>query len=200
MNKAEIFNRLRIMLVSLSVQVVVGFADYMTGDELHLDVFYFIPISITAWYLRRSDVLISAMVGALTWGYADIRGGHQYTSLAYYYWNIFVSFSSLLILGLTVKAVRDNLKKKDEAQRELLKALAELRQVTAEVHKLQSQFQVICAWTKRIRVDGEWMTIEEFLKKYLKLKISHGISPEAQDKIDQDGLTKNFLNENLPPH
>jgi heme A synthase len=58
MTRAEILNRLRVMVVSLAVQAVVGIADYVTGNELHVDVFYFIPISITAWYLRRGDVVV----------------------------------------------------------------------------------------------------------------------------------------------
>ncbi len=171
------------MLVSLMVQTVVGLADYFTGAELHLDVFYFIPISITAWYLRRTEVMISAFIGALTWGYADIRSGHHYTHLAYWYWNILVSFSSLLILGLAVKALRDNLRKKELARQELEQTLTELRQSTAEVQRLQGQLQVICAWTHRIRVEDKWMTIEEFLRDHLHLKLSHGMSPEAKDQF-----------------
>ena len=186
MSQTDIMNRLRVMLVSLTVQAVVGFADYITGAELHLDVFYFIPIAITAWYLRRSDVIISAIVGALTWGYADIRGGHHYSNLVYWYWNILVSLSSLLILGLAVKALRDILKKKEAARQELLKALTELRQSSAEVQRLQGEFQVICAWTKRIRVEDKWMTIEEFLRDHLHIKLSHGMSPEAKAKLARE--------------
>ena len=187
MNRTNIMNRLRVMLVSLTIQAIIGFADYITGAELHLDVFYFIPMAITAWYLRRSDIIVSAIVGALTWGYADIRGGHHYTNLGYWYWNILVSFSSLLILGLAVKALRDNLKNKEAARQALLKTLIELRQSTAEVQKLQGEFQVICAWTKRIRVEDKWMTIEEFLRDHLHIKLSHGISPEAKDKLVKEG-------------
>ena len=183
MNKAEIFNRLWVMLVSLAVQAIVGFADYITGNELHLDVFYFIPISITAWYLRRGDVFISALIGALTWGYADIQSGHQYSSLNYWCWNMLVSFGSLLVLGLAVKALRENLKKKEQA-------LAALEQSTAEVQRLQSEIQTICAWTKRIRVNDEWLTIEEFLKKQLHLKLTHGISPEAIDQLAKNEAEK----------
>ena len=99
MNRPELLNRLRVMGISLSVQAAIGYADYATGSELHLDVFYFIPIAICAWYLRRADVVVSAFAGALTWGYADIRGGHHYSRIAFWYWNILVCFSSLLIFG-----------------------------------------------------------------------------------------------------
>ena len=186
MIKADIFNRLKVMLVSLSTQAVVGTADYLTGDELHLDVFYFIPISICAWYLRRSEIFISAIIGALTWGYADIRAGHQYSSPAYLYWNICVCFGSLLILGLVVKSLRENLLKKELARQELLQTLDNLRRSTTEIEKLQSQLQVVCAWSKHIRVNGQWMTFEDFLKKHLHLQLTHGISPEAMEKFTEE--------------
>ena len=181
-----IFIRVWIWLASFVIQAVVGFADYATGYELNLTVLYFIPISICAWHLRRGEIIASAIVGALTWGYADIRAGHHYTNQAYLYWNIVVNFSSLLILGLVVKSLRDTLAKQVLARQELGKTLADLRQSTEEVQKLQSQLQVVCAWTKRIRFDGKWVTFEEFLQDHLHLKLSHGMSPEAMDQFTKE--------------
>jgi K+-sensing histidine kinase KdpD len=190
--------RVWVLLASFVTQAIVGVADYVTGYELNLDVLYFIPISVCAWYLTRSEVLISAVLGALTWGYADIRSGHQYPSHSYLYWNIFVSFISLLILGLVLKTLSDNLKRQVIARRELEKALADLRLSATKVEKLQSQLQVVCAWSNRIRVDGKWMTFEEFLQNHLQIKLSHGVSPEATcqfikevDEMTNSGQTKN---------
>lgn len=193
MNRPELLNRLRVMGISLSVQAAIGYADYATGSELHLDVFYFIPIAICAWYLRRADVVVSAFAGALTWGYADIRGGHHYSRIAFWYWNILVCFSSLLIFGQVVRAMRDNLRKKEEARQELLRMLDELKQSAAQTEKLREQLHVICAWTKRIRVDGKWLTLEEFLKTHFNVDVSHGISPEAFEQL------KRNLQEDSPP-
>ena len=44
-----------------------------------------------------------------------------------------------------------------------------------ELHELIT----MCAWTKKVKVKGEWVPIEDFIKKYMNLRISHGISPEA---------------------
>jgi hypothetical protein len=182
------------MLASLATLAVVGYADYITGYELYLDVFYFIPVSICAWHLRRREVVVMALFGALTWGCADIASGHQYTKPFYWYWDISVSLSSLLILGLVVQSLRENLKKQERARRELEQALADLRQSTAEVQKLQGQLQVVCAWTHRIRIAGKWMTFEEFLKEHLHVNLSHGISPEAMEQF-----TREFDEKNQPP-
>jgi K+-sensing histidine kinase KdpD len=186
MDKSDKVTRVRVLLASFATQAVVGFADYATGYELNLDVLYFIPISICAWHLTRVEVMMTAILGALTWGYADIRSGHQYPSHAYLYWNIFVSFSSLIVLGMVIRSLRDNLRKQALERRELENALADLRQSATKVEQLQNQLQVVCAWTKRIRVEGRWMTLEEFLQNHLKIKLTHGISPEAEDQLIRD--------------
>jgi hypothetical protein len=71
----------------------------------------------------------------------------------------------------------------------LQKALDELKQSTEEIRKLQNGLQVVCAWTKQIRVGDKWMTPDEFLSTQLHLKITHGMSPAASrefgDKLRQ---------------
>ena len=37
----------------------------------------------------------------------------------------------------------------------------------------------VCAWSRKIRVDGRWVTFEEYLVDNLGVKITHGIDPEA---------------------
>jgi len=55
-----------------------------------------------------------------------------------------------------------------------------------EIQELQNQMQVVCAWTGRIKVDDQWMTISDFLSKRLHLTVSHGVSPEAMQKLLQE--------------
>jgi PAS domain-containing protein len=37
----------------------------------------------------------------------------------------------------------------------------------------------VCAWSKRVLYEGEWVTIEEYLMLAHGLFVTHGISPEA---------------------
>lgn len=46
--------------------------------------------------------------------------------------------------------------------------------------KSPEEFITICAWTKRIRVDGEWISFEEFLSNQLGKKVTHGIHPDLE--------------------
>src|SRR5439155_12145329 len=52
----------------------------------------------------------------------------------------------------------------------------ELRKAVAEIEKLHSGLLKICAWTKQIEVNGRWVPVDEFLRDFLQLKLTHGIS------------------------
>lgn len=41
----------------------------------------------------------------------------------------------------------------------------------------------VCAWTNKLKLDGEWFSFEDFLSQKLGMKISHGLHPEALEKI-----------------
>lgn len=41
----------------------------------------------------------------------------------------------------------------------------------------------LCAWTKQIRIDGRWYSLEEFLRDRLGASVTHGIHPEAVDEL-----------------
>jgi hypothetical protein len=41
----------------------------------------------------------------------------------------------------------------------------------------------VCAWTRKIKLDGRWVTFEEFLVDSLGATITHGIAPEAAQTL-----------------
>jgi hypothetical protein len=69
---------------------------------------------------------------------------------------------------------------------DLQQALDELKRSTEEIRKLQNGLQVVCAWTKQIKVGDQWMTPDEFLSSQLHLKISHGMSPAATREFEDE--------------
>ena len=54
-----------------------------------------------------------------------------------------------------------------------------LAKADEEIRRLRRGLLKVCAWTKRIEVDGRWISIEEFLSHYLRLQLTHGMSEEA---------------------
>jgi PAS domain S-box-containing protein len=52
----------------------------------------------------------------------------------------------------------------------------QLADATAEIQRLQQSLIKVCAWTKRIEVNGKWIPIDEFLSKHLHFKLTPGTS------------------------
>jgi PAS domain S-box-containing protein len=55
----------------------------------------------------------------------------------------------------------------------------QLAEATAEIQRLQKGLLKVCAWTKRIELNGKWIPIDEFLSKNLHLKLTPGVSVEG---------------------
>ena|GEM_PF-4957845 len=72
-----------------------------------------------------------------------------------------------------------NITQRREAQDRLAEQVAKLKDALDRIAHLQNAIVHVCAWTKRVQVDGKWIPIDHYLAKYLGLKISHGISEEG---------------------
>jgi len=175
--------RLKIIAASGLSLALVSWIDFETDYEFLFFTFYFIPVSLCAWYLGRPAVLGTALLSTVAWWLMDKHGSHHYTHAEYRLWNSLTCFGCLAGVGLMVHGLRQSLDERSHANEKLTLALAELNRTTAETRSLQNQLQVICAWTKRIKVDGQWMTLEEFLTNHLHLKLTHGMSPEGIHKF-----------------
>ena len=70
-----------------------------------------------------------------------------------------------------ISQIQDITSRKEGAER--------LARADAEIRRLRRGLLKVCAWTKRIEVDGRWISIEDFLSQYLQLQLTHGMSEEA---------------------
>jgi adenylate cyclase len=86
--------------------IVVGFFDWLTGYELDFLLFYFLPVSLAAWFLGLGASLTVAVVSAIIWAGADILAGHEYSSYFYPVWNTLIRLVSFLIIGCSVNKIR----------------------------------------------------------------------------------------------
>lgn len=183
MEQASTHLRTRILLASLVSLFLVSYVDYITGYELLFFVFYFVPIVLCGWFLGLGSTLGMAAVSGASWFVVDWLSGHRYPHEAFRYWNSFICFVAFAAIGLVLHRLRQIMAEQQRVQLELLKALDDLNRSTAEIRKLQSDLQVVCAWTKQIRINGQWISFDKFLADNLHVRISHGISPEALEEV-----------------
>lgn len=66
--------------------------------------------------------------------------------------------------------------------------VAELRRSASNPPQGEQTHELVrmCAWTKRLFHDGQWMSVEAFLRTRYGLQITHGVSDDALDRLKQE--------------
>jgi K+-sensing histidine kinase KdpD len=173
----------KVILASLANLLVLSYVVYLAGYHFLFFVFFFIPVSLCGWHLGRLPVVGMAILTGVAWCVVDILSDHQYPVEVFRYANSLICFLAFAIIGLLLQNLRQSLHTQLEVRRELEQALDEIRRSTEETRRLQGQLQVVCAWTKRINLEGRWVALDEFLTNKLNTQITYGVSPEAMQEV-----------------
>ncbi|HSA10536.1 MAG TPA: hypothetical protein P5205_09220 [Candidatus Paceibacterota bacterium] len=175
--------RLKVILASLANLLVLSYIVYLTGHNFLFFVFFFVPVAICGWHLGRLAVFCMAVLSGMSWCVVDILLNHGYPSELIRCANTCICFLAFAIIGLLVQGLRQSLQEQLRVRGELEVALDEAERSSEQVRRMQSQMQVVCAWTKRINMEGRWVALDEFLTDKLNTKITYGVSPEAMEEV-----------------
>lgn len=119
--------RTQIKVLSIVVLLILGWLDYVTGYEFGFFIFYFIPVSIAAWYGGRRPGLAMACASAVCWYLADRMTHHPYPRPYFIYWETFARLLSFLTTAVTVSKIRETVHDVQRLKEELGRALEENR-------------------------------------------------------------------------
>lgn len=61
-----------------------------------------------------------------------------------------------------------------------------LAKATAQIKRVQERLLKICTWTKRIYVDGKWISVDQFLTEHLHLKLTPATSVQGEPKSERE--------------
>jgi len=175
--------RSKVIIAGIANLLAVSYIHYITGYNFLFFVFYFVPVALCGWHLGRLSVIYAAILTGISWCFVDILSNHQYPFEVFRYANSLICFIAFASIGLLVQGLRHSLNEQRAARERLERTLEDLSRSTEQIRKLQGQLQVVCAWTKRINVEGKWIALDEFLTDKLNAKISYGVSPEAMQEV-----------------
>jgi K+-sensing histidine kinase KdpD len=178
--------RWMVIAASVGALVIVVVIDYATGYEFMFHTFYSIPVSMAAWYIGRRWAVVMSVASGIAWWLADWGGGHVYSRPIYGVWNAFICFASFAAGGILLAQLRKKLDESRRKSRELKLAHEELKQARAHVQELTDNVQFMSAWTKQIRDEGRWISLEEFFARNSETAAARRISPEALQKLFND--------------
>jgi K+-sensing histidine kinase KdpD len=122
-------HRTRIKIASIVILLFLGWLDYVTGYEFGFFIFYFIPVSIAAWYGGRNPAIAMACASAVCWYLADRMTHHPYPRPYFIYWETFARYISFLTTALTVSKIRETVHNGQRMKEELDRALEENREL-----------------------------------------------------------------------
>ena len=167
----------KVAWLSLSLAIIVGVAliDWVTGDQFSFFTFYFVPISLTAWYVGFEASLATAVISVLAWFSVDHLLSNMHSSHFSYVWNSIVRLGAFVIIAASVGKINLLLKNERKLTTQLNKAIAEIKVLEA--------FLSICCECKKIRnEEGNWQQMESYISQHSNTRFSHGLCPDCFEK------------------
>ena len=179
------FHRLKISRTSLAIASlilsgVIGYVDYVTGYEHSMLLFYFLPISLAAWFGNFAFGITIVIVCVATWVVADLASGIP----ALGFWNIGMAFASyVLFAGVVSKLgtlVRELDRRVDERTAAYEREIVERRRLDEEIAQVADRER------RRLGHDlhdklGQHLTGTALAAQVLKEKLAARCCPETSD-------------------
>jgi len=135
------FRRIRfargiLVIVCLTLTGLVGYADYITGYERSLLLFYLLPISLAAWFGGFVFSLVIAVACILAWALSDLASGIP----AVRFWDTGMAFACYVlfagVLSKLATLVRELDRRVDERTAALEREMAERRRLDQEIARV----------------------------------------------------------------
>lgn len=151
-------------LIHALMGVAVLLLDLLSGPFLLFPVLFVLPVSLCAWF--SSTRWAYALAVLLPAGRFVIAVFVETSMpLVYAAINLLVRVSVLLFLAFLV---------------------GRTARQTKALQERVSGLVTVCAWSRTVEYQGEWISFEEYLQRRFKLDTSHGISPDALQKALED--------------
>jgi signal transduction histidine kinase len=130
------FSCTSLTIACLILAGLIGYIDYLTGYERSLLLFYFLPISLAAWFGSFRLAIAIIVVCVLVWAFSDLASGIP--SLGF--WNAVTAFVSYVLFAAVLSKLRTLIQELDHRVEERTTALeremAQRRRLDQEIARV----------------------------------------------------------------
>jgi hypothetical protein len=141
--------------------------DFFTGPFLLFPILFVIPVTLAAWFC--SGALAHTLAILLPVGRFLIAWMvEQNAPLPFLIANFFIRVAVLLFISYLV---------------------ARTRRQTRELERRVQDLVQMCAWSRTVEYQGEWLTFEQYLLRRFNINTTHGISPTEAKKLFGEATT-----------
>lgn len=135
--------------------------DLVTGPFLQFPILFVLPVAAAAWHVGSRlaySLAVVLPVGRLAVAWLI----DQPSPTAYIVVNCLIRIMVLLFIAYLVRRI--------------------VRRAQMLEGRLDS-LVTVCAWSRTVEYEGEWLSFEEYLRRRFKVQVSHGISPEESARL-----------------
>lgn len=106
-----------LVIVGITLNLICGILDYVTGYEASFSIFYLVPVFVLAWFGTTGSALLMCVVSAITWLLADYLTEHEYSFHAILVWNALVRLGFFVIVALSLAKIKSMNKELEKLSR-----------------------------------------------------------------------------------
>jgi signal transduction histidine kinase len=128
-------SNISLFLWGLAGILLIGFGDYVTGQEIGFTIFYLLPISLTAWFASRNIAVMMCLISAVVEFLANAAAGRTYSHSLISFWNSAVSVWFFLLYVLILSMLKSEYKTKSRLIVELRDSYTELEHTKDDLER-----------------------------------------------------------------
>jgi len=117
--------RHRLIAITFAMVGIIGVADFLTGIQLSMLVFYFLPVCLAVAAVGRGFGVLIAFVSVATWLIGDYAAGAHYANLLIAGWNALIALGTYLVVVWLFAIVLGLHQKMEERVRQRTAALTD---------------------------------------------------------------------------
>jgi len=112
-------------ILSIALLIIIGILDLRTGYRISFMPFYLIPIVLSALFVGRFSGIVTAVICAVVWLWADLKaGGNRYIYFFTPYWNALARMLFFLLVVVAIELKNAFMKEKRQAGVDYLTGVA----------------------------------------------------------------------------
>jgi len=98
-----------LVFVGFILTGIIGFIDYLTGNDFGFSVFYVFPILLVTWFTNQRLGFIVSFASAIVWLIANIAASQPYSFSFITFWNSFIRFAFFIIIVFLLSSLKSSL-------------------------------------------------------------------------------------------
>lgn len=99
-------NRFLLVLFIIITSIFVSVIDYITGTEIRVYPFYFIPVTLAASFISFRFAIFTSIFCTLLWFTSNFYAGMVFSNKWFWAWNCIANFISLLFVSYLVSNLK----------------------------------------------------------------------------------------------